>query len=277
MAILSPDYNISFPSSFIRADDSLAIQAQVCRNEEMSFKALSLVSLLCLFPLLGYAQSDAFALQRILQRYTETYGGFRDAKALTSLSVEGTIRQDGQSYDFLVRKKRPDSIRYRLSQGANQVDTGFDGVSCWLRMESGGEVSIAELEGAAARALREQARFESPLFRHLEKRENTINLVERTVFNDSSVFVLKVSEPSGRISRYYLDARTAHLLRHDRLDDSGAVLFQTLYRDYREVEGYPFAHEVENRAGGETVSLVQLKTIEVNPGLLSFYFETPRH
>lgn len=242
----------------------------------MPFKVLSFASLLCLFPLLGYAQSDAYVLQRILQRYTEAYGGLRDVNALSSLSVEGTIRQDGQTYEFLLRKKRPDSIRYRLTNGPSSVVTGYDGASSWLRVETDNEVSITDLDAEAARALRERARFESPLFRHLEKGENAISLIERTVLGEDRVYVVEVREPGGRTSHYYLESITAHVLRHDALDASGEITFQTLYRDYRQVDGYPFAHEVENRAGGETVSLVQVKTIEVNPGLLSFYFDKPR-
>ncbi len=242
----------------------------------MPYKTLIIAGALCLLPLFGHAQSDAYALQRILQRYTEAYGGFRDADALSSLSVEGTIEQDGKNYQFLMRKKRPYSMRYRLSNGENNVITGFNGSSGWIRVETDGEVSIQALDSKATRALREQARFESPLFRHLEKGENDIKLIERASLDDNSVYVIEVSEFAGQVSHYYLDVKTAHLLRQDELDDSGEIIFQTLYRDYKDVEGYPFAHEIETRIGESTISLAKVNTIEVNPGLLSFYFEKPR-
>jgi hypothetical protein len=242
-------------------------------------RRFSLISawIVCLFPLAGgYGQSDAYVLHRILQRYTESYGGFRDADALASLSVEGTIEQDGRTYAFLMHKKRPGLIRYRLADGMNSVVAGYNGSSCWLRTQTDGEVTIQDLDGDAATALRAQARFESPLFRHLEKSENEVSLVERTTKGGESVYVIEVREPGGRTGRYHLEARTAHLLRHDELDASGETTFQTLYRDYKEVEGFPFAHEVENRVADQTVSLAKVNTVEVNPGLLSFYFEKPR-
>lgn len=238
--------------------------------------SLIIAWIVCLFPVFGYAQSDAYALHRILQRYTESYGGFRDANALSSLSVEGTIEQNGQTYEFLMRKKRPDSIRYRLTNGMNSVVAGYNGSSGWLRTEAEGKVSIQDLDREAVAALREQAKFESPLFRHLEKSENEVTLVERTTEGDESVYVIEVRELGSRISRYYLEAKTAHLLRYDELDAAGEITFQTLYRDYKEVEGFPFAHEIENRVAGQTVSLAKVNTVEINPGLLSFYFEKPR-
>lgn len=242
----------------------------------MSPSQLFFVWIACLAPLVGYAQSDAYALNRILQQYTETYGGMRDADTLASLSVEGSIEQDGRSYDFLMRRKRPDSMRYRLSHGGNHVTTGYNGSSAWLRVETDGQATAKDLDAAATRALRDKARFDSPLFRHLENRENTLTLVERTTLDGESVYVVQVEARDGSVSRYFLEADTAQLLRLDRLDGAGEVASQTLYRDYREVEGFPIAHEIEERAAGQTVSLAIVKTVEINPGLLSFYFEKPR-
>ena len=85
------------------------------------------VCLLCLLPIYGLAQEDVFTLESVLQRFTKAYGGFRDADALSSLSVEGTILQNGQTFDFLMRKKRPHSMRYRLSNESNSIITGYDG------------------------------------------------------------------------------------------------------------------------------------------------------
>lgn len=242
----------------------------------MPTKSLLAVCFLSLIPAFGYAQSDSYALQRILQRYTEAYGGFRDADALTSLSVEGTIEQDGQTFDFLMRKKRPYSMRYRLSNASNTMIAGYNRSEAWLRVETNGEVSIRSLDSKEKSALREQARFDSPLFRHLEKSENEIELIERTMIDERSVYVLEVDEFGSDVSRYYLDTVTANIIRVDQLDVEGAVRMQTLYRDYKKVEGFPFAHEIETRIGFETVSLAKVNTIDVNPGLLSFYFQKPK-
>jgi hypothetical protein len=243
----------------------------------MCVKGIVVISLLSILPLFGFAQSDAYVLQRILQRYTESYGGFRDADALSSLSVEGTIEQDGQTFSFLMRKKRPYSMRYRLSSGMNKVVTGYNGSVGWLRFEVDGEVVIEVLDASAEAALREQARFDSPLFRHLEKSENDLKLIERATLEDHNVYVIEVQGLGEYVERYYLDAATAHVLRHDQLSRTGKLLLETRYRDYREVDGFPFAYEVETRLDGQTMSLAKINSINVNPGLLSFYFEKPHN
>lgn len=238
---------------------------------------ISLGILLVCFPVLGLAQDgDSYLFQRILKQYTEAYGGFRDADAITSLSVEGTIQQGGQTFDFLMRKKRPYSFRYRLSSGHNTAITGYDGRAGWTRVETNGEVSIETLKGEDSINLRALARFEGPLFRHLEKRENKIRFLKRDNFEGDAVYVLEVIGPRNSVSRYYLDTQKAHVLRVDEIDEKGEVAQQTIYRYYRDVEGFPFAHEVETRLGDKTLSLARVGEINVNPGLLSFYFEKPK-
>ena len=84
---------------------------------------------------------DALAVQRILERYTETLGGSRAVEALSSLSIEGTQTQNGKSYHFLMRKKRPNSIRYRLNAGDTSIICGFNGRLGWQRTKVGAEVT----------------------------------------------------------------------------------------------------------------------------------------
>ena len=237
---------------------------------------LTLVCFLYSLPIHGFAQEDAFTLESVLQRFTKAYGGFRDADALSSLSVEGTILQNGQTFDFLMRKKRPHSMRYRLSNESNSIITGYDGSQGWIRTKKNQEVSIDLLDQEARRKIRYQSRFDSPLFYHLQKRENQIELIERISLDERSVLVLEVIEYDSEASRYYLDLETAHIVRVDHLGADGELSIQTLYRDYREVEGIPFAFEIETRVNDETKSLAKVNSIDVNPGLLSVYFAKPK-
>ncbi len=238
---------------------------------------LILVCLLYLLPILSFAQDDAFTLESILQRFTKAYGGFRDVGALTSLSVEGTILQNGQTFDFLMRKKRPHFMRYRLSHESNSIITGYDGSQGWIRTKNNQDVSIDLLDDEARRKIRYQSRFDSPLFYHLQKRENQIELIERIILDERSVLVLEVIEYDSEASRYYLDFETAHIVRVDHLDADGEVSIQTLFRDYRLVEGFPFAFEIETRVKGETKSLAKVNSIDVNPGIFGVYFAKPKN
>ena len=235
-----------------------------------------ILGLICLaFTGAAEGVSDAFTLRQLLQRYTENYGGVRTANQLASISIEGEHIQQGVAYAFHLRKKRPEMMHYQLKREATTATTVYNGERAWLQIRNGEEVSVEELTGDALAAVQREARFESPLYRHQEKAENRVTLEGREPVGLFDAYVIRVREPGGWSSRYYLHPENARVLRLDQLDASGALVLQTLYRDYREVDGYPFAHEIENRTGGETVALTRVHSIVVNPGLLSFYFEKP--
>jgi hypothetical protein len=220
---------------------------------------------------------ESFAVQSILDRYTESLGGPRSVEALSSLSVEGIQIQGGKSYQFVLRKKRPDSIRYRLSADETSILCGFNGREGWQRTEVQGEVSIQDLDGDELSVLREEADFDSPLFRHMEKSWNEIKLIGKEQVGGAYANVLEVGKFGKPFARYYLNSRNGVILKCVRINADGTSGLETLYRKYRDVDGYQFAFEVENRLNGEQLSLVQIEEIEVNPGLLSFYFEKPSH
>jgi hypothetical protein len=221
--------------------------------------------------------SDSYAVQRILERYTETLGGLRSEAALSSLSIEGSQVQDGVSYQFLMRKKRPNSIRYRLTAGETSIVCGFNGRQGWQRTEVGAEVTIEDLSTDQLSALSNEADFDSPLIRHLEKPWNQISLVGNEQLGDTYVHVLEVNEFHKPFVRYYLDSRSGLVLKRVQIHPDGTFGLETQYRDYRDINGYQFAFEVENRIGDQPVSLVRIETIDVNPGLLGLYFEKPNN
>ncbi len=237
--------------------------------------SLFFVLFLTPFALIGQDDRGEGVLQRILAQYTETYGGLRDATVLNSVSIEGRLVQDGKEHRFIMQRKRPNLLRYRLFSDAHSVTAGYDGEMGWLRTQTGESVSIERLSGVALVRLRAQAHFESPLFQHQRKNEYTFKLRASRYLGDRSAEVIEVIDPDGLVSHYFLDSRTTYLLRIDRFDATASLVGQTLYSDYRLMEGYPFAHQVEERAGEKTLSVATVESISVNSGLLSFLFKEP--
>lgn len=237
-----------------------------------------LIGFVLFFALVGTlsAQSETFTKQRALQLFTQAYGGERDATALSSVRIVGKLEQGGKQFDFFLRKKRPHSIRYRIDHGDVSIIAGYDGIVGWMQTKKGSEVETRKLTRKEVRALKKQSEFESPLFRHLEKRSYKIEMTGREHVEGRDTFVFEVKQPDGSRMRYYMDAFEPHILRYEQLDDDGAVALTTVYRDYREVEGYPFAFDIETRQGDEVVASVKIESIAANPGLLSFYFKMPK-
>lgn len=216
-----------------------------------------------------------YQLQRILAQHTQLYGGAHDAAALSSLIVEGWVEQTGVQFDFQMHRKRPDLFRYRITRNGHTVTSGFDGKTGWIRKETTSGSTVESVQGAALAGLKREGRFDSPLFQYQTGQEASLRLLPQTQWEGRNVHVIEVIEDQGRASHYFVDVETFYILRIDRLEASGALHKQTIYRDYREVGGFPFAHEVELRNAHERLSLARVESISVNPGLLSFYFRKP--
>ncbi len=220
-------------------------------------------------------QHEARHVERILKRYTDKFERAREADGLSSVSYEGTVEQAGETHRFVLRKKRPNSIRYRLETPGGSVICGYNGREGWKRIETEAGVDIGPLAPAALELLRQEANFESPLFRHLEKPDVRIKLSGTERVGEANCHVLLAFKRGEPIFRYFLEIETSRLLRRDQIGPEGETELETYYRDYREVDGFPFAFEVENRVDGEVRSRTRIDSVRVNPGILSFYFEIP--
>lgn len=215
-------------------------------------------------------------LRRVLQRHADTYGSFREAAALNSIAISGSHVQGGQSFRFQLRRKRPDLLRYSLRNDATQIEAGYDGLDGWLRVSGEGAPERVEaVSGEALEALKREADFLGPLFRLRGTPTLKAELVGSRRVMDTHSYVVRLSARDGRVFLYYMDRQTSYIVQIEELDADGNVRLQTRYRDYRVVGGFPFAFDVENRVGGQTLSRTQLNEIELNPGLLSFLFRAP--
>lgn len=218
---------------------------------------------------------DFIAVNNVLRLYSENYGAVGDKDNLNSVIINGLQIQNGLTYRITIHKKRPNLLRHRLEIDGITLTTTYDGQQAWLGRSERSQVRHRNLSGPGLTAVQAEARFEGPLYRSREKNDTKVSFLRKDQVADIEVLVLRVAERGAPDSLYYIDPKTAYVLQMDQLDEAGEVTFQTLYRDYRLIDGYPFAHEVENRVDGEVVSLTQIESIVVNRGILNMYFSDP--
>lgn len=218
---------------------------------------------------------DVISAQNVLKLYSKTYGAFGEKDKLNSIIINGRQIQNGLTCQITIHKKRPDLMRYRLKAEGVTLTTTYDGKKAWLTTKAFAQTSHRVLSASELIEVQREALFDGPLFRSMEKTQTKVSYARRDQLGDTELIVLRVEERGSTDSLYYLDPATSYLLRMDRLNENGEVIFQTLYRDYKLVDGYPFAHEIENRVAGERVSLTQVDSIIVNPGILSLVFSDP--
>lgn len=237
-----------------------------------------LVISLCLIGFLPARGDDDATLRRVIDGYRRLYGGTETGdEALSSIIIRGVQTQGDKTLDFLLRKKAPHSIRFRLGDERSNVICGYDGRKGWMRVQNGNDVEIKDLQASEIEALARESDFQGVLFRFIENIRAKFRLGDSVLVEGLPAYEIYVDEFGRDPVRFYLGINTNHLLKRDLLDAKGAVVMETIYRDFQMVEDFPFAFEIEDRVNGETVSLTKIKTIELNRGLLSFYFKKPTY
>ena len=224
------------------------------------------------------AQSERSELWWTLEQFSQTYGYSRDQADLKTVLIEGQLIQGGQAYEFTLRKRRPDSIRYTLARLEHSITIGFDGVEGWQRITTGDKVQVRTLNKQEVAMLTEEADFEGPLLRHLRNFSDRIHLRGNERVDGELARIVEIDQRDGSKRRYFLSESRNLVLRCELLNAAGACLLQTNYRDYRWIETFPFAFEVDNRVDAHLISTVKVERVQVNKdqGLLSIYFKKPR-
>ena len=237
------------------------------------FKLLLL--LFTLSPALSLGQSDRYGLWVALERFSQTYGGGLDEAGLKSVLIEGQITQGTEQYDFILRKRSPNSIRYTQSRAGRSITFGYNGAIGWQLTTGEEDYQVRILDKSEIAVLREEADFEGPLLRNFESYSNRIRLVRSDRIDNESVRVIEIDRINQQKVRYYLSEQRNFILMREQFNSIGECILTTYYRDYRLINNLPFAFEVENFVDEDRVSSAKISRVVVNPGVLSFYFEKP--
>jgi len=220
-------------------------------------------------------QSDTQLLNRLLRGHLELYGDSSERDRIESVFLEGVQIQDGVQYPMTVYKKRPNLIRFHIGTESAYVVVGSNGERAWREWRKDGERRVEQLGPEALDLLSDEAVFSSPLSDYLFDPEVDAALGPRVEVDGDPAYEVTLSVRGRADRKFYISEQSQRLLKVERMDENGAVTLATFYRDYRTVDGFPFAFEVENRTPEGKVVLTRFERIRVNGGLLSLYFEPP--
>ena len=117
--------------------------------------------LFALSPALCVGQSERYELWVALERFSQTYGGGLDEAGLKSVLIEGQITQGIEQYDFILRKRSPNSIRYTQSRAGRSITFGYNGAIGWQLTTGEEDSQVRILDKSEIAIFREEADFAS--------------------------------------------------------------------------------------------------------------------
>ncbi len=239
-------------------------------------------SALALVAAVGAGGAGAATLEEILGKAVEARGGLEKLRAVQSYRMKGKISAGGGQFEapFQMEWKRPDKIRIEFTfQGMTGVQA-FDGQTAWAVMPFMGDSTPQRLPDDQVESLREQGDFEGPYVDGKAKGYGIEYLGEDEV-EGTPVHKLRVTNKRGEVSYHYLDAESFVPLKvvGKREVRGQEIEGETVFGDYKTVEGIVFPFSIENRIAGGPAGggqILTVESVELNVDLADDRFRMPQ-
>jgi hypothetical protein len=214
-----------------------------------------------------------------VNKVIEARGGLPRIKAVKSERVSGSVTlapdTDGT---FVVELKRALKMRMEISVEGQKIVRVYDGQgNGWVYNPFGGNKMVQPMEEADVKGIADEADFDGPLVDYKAK-GTSIEFVGKEEFYDKPVYRLKLTSKAGEVRFYIFDASTYLLVKWEGTRVSGGeeLPWQTLFSDYRDVNGLRYAFHTEAGSPGTNIKqAVSIDKIEIDPQIDDAHFAKP--
>ena len=214
------------------------------------------------FSFASFAISQELTLNEILKNYYQA-GNFDKLKEVNSIIMTGKIVQQDLMPVKIVRV-RPDKYLMEFDVADLTAYQAYDGHTGWMTAPWTGNAAPQIMPAERMNDLKNRADMDGVLVNWKEK-GHLLELIGRDSVNGIVVYKIKVTRKDGGIEYNFIDDNGFMLLKRVsyRMAAGKELLVENLYRDYRKVEGIPFAFTVETNNAGR-VNEIQFESVELN-------------
>jgi hypothetical protein len=193
-------------------------------------------------------------------------GGYARIHDLQTERMTGTVWIGDQQGSFVREVKRPEKIRTEITLGGKAMVETYDGTTGWKLDHIAGQGQARELSPEENKRLADEADLDGP-FVDFASKGVMIEVLGKEMLGPSLVWKLKVTLRSGETEFYYVESTGYYILLREspRASKDGIVTSDTLYKDFRRVEGvlFPFRVLSSFNAGVPGMTL-ELEGVQVN-------------
>jgi len=195
----------------------------------------------------GVAAEPAPTADQILQRYVQALGGERALRKITSRVMKGKFEAPIQQMtgEAEIITAAPDRFYSRVTiADVGEFVSAFDGKVGWSAEPNGG---VREMHGQELLNMRRSSQFQHELrFREIFPQ---VRVLEKASDGDRPVWVLEATPPEGGPEKFYFDAVTGLLVRHDstQFSQGEEVPIEHRYSNYAPVDGVQVPHFLRHK------------------------------
>jgi outer membrane lipoprotein-sorting protein len=215
----------------------------------------------------------------IVTKVLAARGGVARIKAVHSQRISGTINfGPGADGPFLVELERPGKMHIEATVQGQTLVRSYDGKSTgWILNPFTENKEVQPMSAEDISNISDESDFDGPLVDYKQK-GNLIALVGKEDIDGKPAYRLKLTNKKGEMRNYLFDAESFHLVRWEGTRKIGDkdVPWESVFHDYREVDGLQFAFEIDSDAPGTgQAQKVIADKIEINPEIDQSHFGKP--
>lgn len=196
----------------------------------------------------------------IAAKNVEAMGGAAKIATLNSVKMSGNMSAQGTDVGITITRLQGKGMRLDLDimgtsnyQLAN-TEKGF------IYMPISGMTDPKEMDAETYKSISGQMDVQGALYNYKEK-GNTVEYLGTEKVDGADAYKLKVTLKSGKVSTYYIDAKTNRLAKiSSKVNVNGEDMeLETSYSDYKQnADGYWFPYSTTNPNG--TISFDKIET-----------------
>jgi outer membrane lipoprotein-sorting protein len=224
------------------------------------------------------AAAWAQTADEIIEKHLQAMGGKEKLKAVQTERISGKmVMGQGMEAPFTMEMARPNKMRIEFTiQGMTGIQA-FDGKTGWAVMPFMGKTEPEAMPAEDVKRMEEQADIDGLLLDYKEKGRQ-VEYVGKEDLEGTPVHKLKVTQKNGDVVFVYIDAEQfLQLKQAGKTKIRGQeVESETLFGDFKPVEGLVVPHSIEQKAEGMPGGMVMtISKVEINPGVADSRFAMP--
>jgi outer membrane lipoprotein-sorting protein len=235
-----------------------------------------LKSLLFATLVLGWtASSFAQTVNELIARMITARGGIEKIRAIQTRRETGTISFGPETEGpFTAELARPNKLRVEVTLPNAKVVQAYDGNSGW-QITPGADQAFV-MDQAQQRSMGGQADFDGPLIDY-KRKGNAVEQVGLGELNGRKTYRLRVSLANGDVHYWELDAENYLPVRWrgNRTANGNEVPIESVFTDFRDVNGVQFPFTIESFIEGKLVQQMKITSREANVKIEDARFAMP--
>jgi outer membrane lipoprotein-sorting protein len=206
----------------------------------------------------------------VIEKYLEAIGGRKQIESMADRSTTMSGTTMGKTLGIVVKQKAPSMLRQEINTGTIKQTIIFDGEKGVMLM---GEQK-SELGGNELDKLKIEAQMNFLL--NPESFGVRPDLIGIEIIDSVQCYNISMNMDDSTNWNQYYEVKSGLKIKEIKGVETPQGIFEqeSLFSDYREVDGLKFPFKITQTLGAQTIEL-NIEMIEINTGLQDVLFEIP--